>query len=80
MNSTGELPYSFPEPNKISIKENREPFPTEHQFSFHRVYDKETPQDVSSARQRGAASERPASSSLPQPPAPRLTFTQVRGP
>ena len=40
VNSTGELPYSFPEPNKISIKENREPFPAEHQFAFHKIYDK----------------------------------------
>ena len=43
--STGELPYSFPEPNKISIKENRDPFPAEHQFAFHRVYDKGATQE-----------------------------------
>ncbi len=43
----GDLPYSLPEPNKISIKENRDPFPTEHQFSFHRVFEKDTTQDVS---------------------------------
>ena len=51
--SIGELPYTLPEAGKICVQENREPFPTEHQFSFHRVYDKETPQDVSSARRRG---------------------------
>ena len=43
--SEGELPYSLPEVNKISIKENREPFPTEHQFAFHRIYDRGTRQD-----------------------------------
>ena len=44
-NSTGELPYSFPEPNKISVRENRDPFPAEHQFAFHRIYDKGATQE-----------------------------------
>jgi hypothetical protein len=43
-----ELSYTLPEQNKVSIKENREPFPQEHQFTFHRIYERDTPQEVSS--------------------------------
>jgi hypothetical protein len=42
-----ELSYNLPEQNKISIKENREPFPQEHQFTFHRIYERDAPQEVS---------------------------------
>jgi hypothetical protein len=42
----GDLLYSLPEPNKISIKEDKDPFPTEHMFSFHRVFEKDSSQDV----------------------------------
>lgn len=45
----GELPYEMPEPNKIGIKENKDPFPTEHMFSYHRVFDKDCSQDVSAS-------------------------------
>jgi hypothetical protein len=35
----------IPEPNKISLKDARDPFPTEHVFAFHRLFDKDTKQD-----------------------------------
>lgn len=43
----GEFLYSLTDSNKIAIKENKEPFPTEHVFNFHRIFDKDTTQDVS---------------------------------
>jgi hypothetical protein len=48
-----ELSYSLPEQNKISIKENREPFPQEHQFTFHRIYERDAPQEVSIQKKKG---------------------------
>ena len=43
----GDFLYTLTDSNKISIKENKEPFPTEHVFNFHRIFDKDTTQDVS---------------------------------
>lgn len=48
-----ELSYNLPEQNKISIKENREPFPQEHQFTFHRIYERDAPQEVSVQKNKG---------------------------
>ena len=48
-----ELSYNLPEQNKISIKENREPFPQEHQFTFHRIYERDAPQEVSIQKKKG---------------------------
>jgi hypothetical protein len=48
----GELPYSLPEGNKISIKEDKDPFPTEHVFSFHRIFNKDSTQEVRRRRAR----------------------------
>jgi hypothetical protein len=42
----GDLAYSLPEPHRVAVKEDKDPLPTEHVFSFHHVFDKDSTQDV----------------------------------